>query len=108
MDPIFLNSIAVNCPSAALITQQTGKAHLATQCVCNGPYVIVTDCSLSLTTAVIQILAWACEKVASCDFCLGSGFCQNYNKNVNIYNKESEENIILKKENGVHKQSEKK
>ena len=56
---------------------------------------------------MIQILAEACEKVAS-GFFLGSGFCQNYNKKVYIYNKEMEGNIILKKENGMHKQSEKK
>ena len=72
-----------------------------------GRNMIVTDCSLSPTTAMIQILAKACKKVAS-DFCSGSGFCQNYNKKVNIYNKEMEGNIILKRENGMHKHSEKK
>ena len=72
MDTMLFNSIAVNCPSAALIALQTGKAHLATQCVYTGPYVIVTDGSL--TAAKIRITAWECEKVAS-DFCLGSGFC---------------------------------
>ena len=34
-----------------------------------------TDCTPSLTTAQVRILAWACEKVAS-DLGLGSGFGQ--------------------------------
>ena len=89
MDTISFISIAVDCPSAALITLHTGKAPLET--LCTGPYVIVTDCSLSLTTAMIQIPAWAYGKFAS-DFWSGSGFGQ-----VNIYNKEVKGKIILKK-----------
>ena len=67
-------------------------------------------CALGLMwlslTAMIQIPAWAREKIAS-DFCLGSGFCQNCNKKVSIYNKK-EGKIILKMERREHKQSEKK
>ena len=63
MDTIFFNSIAVDCPSATLITLQTGKAHLATQCMYTVPCVIVSDCLLCLITAKIRITAWACEKV---------------------------------------------
>ena len=35
---------------------------------------VATDCSLSLTTAWVQILTAACEKVAS-DLLLGCSFC---------------------------------
>ena len=75
--------------------------------MCARQYVIVTDCSPSLTTDMIQIPAWACEKVAS-DFSLGSEFWQNCNRKVNIYNKEMGGKIIFKKGNEVHKQSKKK
>ena len=43
------------------------------RCVSTIALTAATDCTLSLTTARVRILAWACEKVAS-ELGLGGGF----------------------------------